>query len=410
MSGGRRFEVAPLAAGELVRRLGRVVAVGDQLFADLQNPPVLVPRAAGRVLIDGERIRLLVHGGGQEKRADLVQAVVRHRRDVGIGAIRLVVVDVDAHGQPGAADAVGHRLQVVDAVRKPRVEAKVPCALGEILVGEHDHAKARPLGHGDVLVHVGGRRVAPEIRVILHGRPAVLRAGGHVEVAFDDLHDIEELLLGIGAPEQHGGRPLQGHVPRGERPHLHVLRGRGHPGVRSDVAPAQTNAEPIVIGHIDPRPQIGQPLDAKLHQVDAVDDGVARQRQQLEGQVVRLGGDLVRGRDVGPSEPDRQLVAGQGNRRGREALPAAIDRDLELTIIFLRGDRHLPAAIHRGNRHRRRGPGVLGARGLGREALHHPSAPISNRRSWVWRTTWALACPAKARRTPNAAQVQSPRR
>jgi hypothetical protein len=118
-----------------------------------------------------------------------------------------------------------------------------------------------------------------------------------------------------------------------------------HPGVGLDVAGAETDAEPIVIGHVDPGPQVGQPLDAKLHEIDAV-DGVAFEGQQPECEVLRFGGDAIRGCDVGPSESDRQRISAQGCGRGREAFPIPIHRDFKFAIGLLRADGHLPATIH----------------------------------------------------------------
>ena len=184
-------------------------------------------------------------------------------------------------------------------------------------------------------------------------------------------------LLGTGAAEQHGGRSLQGDVTRGEGAHLDVLRGRAHPGVRSDVARAEADAELIVIGHVDPGPQERQPLDAKLHQVDAVDDGVACQRQQLERKVVRF---VVTWYVAVTSAPANRIVslspASDTAEAGRHCPPRYCG-DFEFTIGFLRADRHLPASIDAGHRHRRGGPGVLGARGLGSSG----SSPIHRRQS-----------------------------
>ena len=124
----------------------------------------------------------------------------------------------------------------------------------------------------------------------------------------DDFHRVQESLLGLCDAEQDRRGSFQGDFARGNGPHLDVVGMLVHAGVRLDVARAETHAELIVVGDIDPGSQVRQPLDAQLHQVNAV-NRITGERHQFEGEVMWVRGNAVGRRDVCLCKPDRQRVA-----------------------------------------------------------------------------------------------------
>ena len=316
--GRRGAQVAAVAAREPIGQGGGEVGVGDQLLPSLQDATAVVQGAALGVLAHREGRGLRVHGRREGERADLVEAVVGHGRHIGVALERLIVVDVEAELQPRSTNRVGHLLEVGHPVRVAGVPAEVADAPRECGVGEQDHAEAAPLRPLDVLADVVGRGAHPQVGVLLDRRAAVRGARGHPEVALHDLHRVQERLLRPRAAEQHGGSAHEPDARIGRRPQHHVVLPLLHLRVGLDIAPAQADAERIVVGHVDPASKIGQPLERERQQVEAV-DGLADQLHELDGHIVGLLRHLARRRHLGLAEFERQLSlleshAGRGER------------------------------------------------------------------------------------------------